>query len=148
MTINVTPASSGPDFDLNDDTVVDRKDLAILVHKFGNSGIAVGTANSGDLDADGKVGVKDAILLRNNITGEALSPAAAVVVSTPAARGVDAVVRTNTNVRLQARARQVARDTSSQQSVAPSTQTAQSLRARRSTVRSASAVDQVFGSNS
>ncbi len=84
VTIAVSNASHSP-LDLNRDGLVERGDLATLVANFGTAGgVSSGEVRS-DINRDGRVGLADAMLLRNGLAPLSSSPAAAVVV-----RGRDA----------------------------------------------------------
>jgi hypothetical protein len=91
LTIDVTLATL-PD-DLNGDGNINRADLAIIV---GNLGLAGATLAQGDMNGDGKVTLRDAVLMRN-----AMSPGSSPVAPSPAAitatrsrtNEVDAVMR-------------------------------------------------------
>jgi hypothetical protein len=63
--IVVTPPGKLP-LDLNADGVVDRGDLAFLLHSHGKSTGA--TAIEGDLDGNGRIDLRDAVALRNAFT--------------------------------------------------------------------------------
>jgi hypothetical protein len=62
--------------DLNSDGVVDLRDLAVLLANYGQASGA--TLSEGDFDGDGRIGVRDAIRLRNAMGRQQRpSPAAA-----------------------------------------------------------------------
>jgi hypothetical protein len=75
--IVVSPPGKAPQ-DLNADGVVDVGDVAFLMASYGKSSAA--KAIEGDLDGDGRIGVRDAIALRNAFT-PAPAPAAAAAVA-------------------------------------------------------------------
>ncbi|RIK84611.1 MAG: hypothetical protein DCC68_01250 [Planctomycetota bacterium] len=74
--IVVSPPGKPPE-DLNADGTVDVGDLAFLLASYGKA--AAAKAIEGDLDGDGRLGVQDAIALRNAFTPPP-SPAASLVV--------------------------------------------------------------------
>lgn len=141
LTIVVGTVGTGPD--VNDDGVVNRLDLSLVVSNYGATGAA---ATDFDVNGDGSVNIKDAIIIRNApMVGG--SPSASAVVTRAAA--VDQAVNVRSRdlgvARAQARVRQVTRE--SVMGPISGTQVADSalstVRARRTGVR-ASAVDQLF----
>jgi VCBS repeat-containing protein len=78
--IVVAPASKAPQ-DLNADGNIDAGDVAFLLASFGRTSNA--KAIEGDLDGDGRIGVRDVIALRNAIAPPpSPAPAAALVART------------------------------------------------------------------
>jgi hypothetical protein len=66
VTVNITsttPCTVG-DADLNNDLVVNKADLAILSRNYGSNAPA---ADQGDVNCDGRIGLRDLVLLRNQI---------------------------------------------------------------------------------
>jgi hypothetical protein len=99
VTINVLPSTFPGDLDGDSD--IDSFDLAALVGNFGlgSVGLASAELGDGDMNSDGRVGVADAILLRNAITQGGSAPAAVVAnARTRRAAGVDEVMRRNAAV--------------------------------------------------
>lgn len=97
VTINVLPSTLPGDLDGDGD--IDSTDLATLVGNFGlgSVGLASAELSDGDLNGDGRVGVADAILLRNAIAPGASAPAAVFATArAERAAGVDAVMRRET----------------------------------------------------
>jgi hypothetical protein len=92
LTINVT-LSTFPD-DLNADGNINRADLAIIV---GNLGLTGATRPQGDMNGDGRVTIRDAVLMRNAMSPGsspvAPSPAAMITATRSRANEVDAVMR-------------------------------------------------------
>lgn len=78
VTIHVAPCPCNAD--LNEDGGVDRADLAALVAAFGGTGITSPGGLREDLNGDGRIGLRDAILLRNRLP----SPPVPAVVSAKA----------------------------------------------------------------
>lgn len=74
----VLPTTRSVAGDLNFDGVVNRGDLAVLASNFGISSSAA--AEQGDLDGDGRIGVRDAKLLRSQIATPA-SAAESIIVA-------------------------------------------------------------------
>jgi hypothetical protein len=74
VTINVV-ASCAFDADLNDDGVVDRSDMVILIANYGTTSGATGA--DGDINCDGAVGLRDLHELQTRLGPVAPSPGAA-----------------------------------------------------------------------
>ena len=75
VTLNITSTSTCTfDADLDNDNDVDRADLRFLM---GNYGMASATAAQGDINCDGRVGVRDLIELRNAIGSDPPGPSPA-----------------------------------------------------------------------
>jgi hypothetical protein len=73
VTLNITSTSTCTfDADLDNNGVVNRADMRILTSNYGTT---AATAAQGDINCDGRVGVRDLVELRNRI-GAAPSPAA------------------------------------------------------------------------
>jgi hypothetical protein len=132
VTITVTPTSTcANDADLNNDTMVNRGDVALLVTSYGATG--AGLEASGDINCDGSIGLLDLVELQSQIT-PAPSPgaASAIVVTAPAVdravAGLDrAIERVRPRAPLAASRLEQVRDRVSQGTTSPAQASEQSV---------------------